>query len=169
MNIEQGIKDNFIFLNRVCRKYTKDYEESQLLKSIVLEKIWKNRDKFEGNSGDFIKWISVIAINAAKDQYRIPEKRCASFLDLDTVSVHPKTEDLFNQFSNKILIDKIIKKVEDNFDCIDVLVFKLVAIEGYKYKEASIKLNIPIGTLKSMLFYIRKFLVYNRRVKLLVA
>ncbi|MDH7447116.1 RNA polymerase sigma factor [Aquimarina sp. 2201CG14-23] len=112
----------------------------------VFVKVWNKGDSYSEKKGRFFTWILNIARNAAIDK-----TRSVAYKN----SQQNQTADYFvdileekSNFSSKI--DAIgIKKYIDVLEPICKKVIDLLFFKGFTQKEASEKLDIPLGTIKT--------------------
>jgi RNA polymerase sigma-70 factor (ECF subfamily) len=154
------IKPFLPLIKNRCFYFCKNKDSGELLFSDVLEKIWKGKDKFQGESEDFRKWVYSIIRNAYINHYRQDQK--ATFYDIDNFyNIEDKSISLLE---NKEFIEACIKRIDFVFKNKPqyIHVFRYCLVGGNTYKDSSEFLNIPMGTLKAMIFQIRKELSYLR-------
>jgi RNA polymerase sigma factor (sigma-70 family) len=133
---------------------TSDPEKaSDLLQETMLKSL-TNRDKFKENT-NFKAWIYTIMRNTFINEYRRNVKRKDTFdflsnelqLSRSINKVFPSPDSFYN---SKEIMEKI-DALEDDYR----VPFKMF-LEGYKYKEIAKKLGLPLGTVKSRIFFTRK-------------
>lgn len=158
--VEQGIKDNLKYLGKVCKYLTNNYEDSKTLKSVVLEKIWRYRARFEGDRQNFKAWSYTIAVNSRNDQHRAIKRQNKASIPYE--DFHSELQTTFqttpDDIDNRKLLSDIIYTVEMNFSSLYFEIFRLICLEGLKYIEVSEKLSITPNVAKSNIFRIRNFL-----------
>lgn len=148
---EQRLMKNF------AMKLTMDPDDAKDLIQDTILKAIKYKDKFM-NSTNLKGWLCVIMKNTFINSYRRSVRKNAllnnSFdfakSEIQT-SIYSNTTD--TQINYKELL-RIIDLLKDEFK----LPF-LRYVDGYKYKEISEELDIPIGTVKSRIFIARKELI----------
>lgn len=121
----------------------------------VYIKTWKNLDKIEQNSS-MVGWIKTITINACKD-FTKSKKNVVSiddefFQQIQDKKPFPSQKLLQNERHQRII--KSIKSLPPKFE----EVIMMHHIEELTLEKIAIKLNCPIGTVKSRLFKARKLL-----------
>lgn len=123
----------------------KNKEEAELVLQDVFVKIWNNIDSYHQGKGRFYTWILSIARNTAIDTLR-NNNLGNSQQDLSADNFVKRYEDS-SKLSDKmdaIGLQDFIKRMKPKcIQIIDLLFFK-----GYSQKEASDKLEIPIGAVK---------------------
>jgi RNA polymerase sigma factor (sigma-70 family) len=148
---EQRLLKNFAFKLTMDPDDAKDLIQDTILKAI------KYKDKFI-SSTNLKGWLCVIMKNTFINSYRRTVRKntlISKSFDLanDEVqtSIYANTTD--SQINYKELM-RVIHLLKDEFK----LPF-LRYVDGYKYKEISEELEIPIGTVKSRIFIARKELM----------
>ncbi len=129
----------------VCINSPQDADDvhSETMLSII-----KNIKKFKFKS-DFSTWFYRIAINHCWMKFRKrKQEKLISFEDVKDILTHERRNNL--EISHDFY--KILSKLDNNSRSVIIL----VDIEGYSLKEASEKLGITVGALKSRLFRARK-------------
>ena len=137
-------------------RLTRDMDDAEDLIQETMFRAFSNEDKFE--SGTKLKaWLYTIMKNIFINNYRKKVKR-NTIIDtsdnlymIDSVShtIHHEGE---MTFINKD-IEKAILELSNEFRVPFMMHFK-----GYKYYEIAEKLNLPLGTVKSRIFFARRAL-----------
>lgn len=143
-------------LNAFAYNLTKNSEDAKDLYQETTLRAIKNREKFNPGT-NFKAWMFTIMKNIFINQYRKKQK---------ANTVIDKTENLFylnsgsqtirNEADTNISLAEIKKMINDLDDGLKIP-FEL-HYEGYKYQEISEQLNLPLGTIKSRIFFARKAL-----------
>lgn len=137
-------------------KLTRDMDDAEDLIQETMFRAFSNEDKFQ--SGTKLKaWLYTIMKNIFINNYRKKVKR-NTIVDtsdnqyfIDSVS-HTTTNDAEMAFVSKD-IEHAILSLSNEFRVPFMMHFK-----GYKYHEIAEKLNLPLGTVKSRIFFTRKAL-----------
>lgn len=133
---------------------TSNQEEAKDLLQATTLKALENQDKFIDNT-NFSGWIYTIMRNIFINNYR-RQARCQTmtdstdelyFLNLPQESGFETPEG--NYSINEIT--KIINAFPDEYK----IPFSM-HVSGYKYKEIADQMQLPIGTVKSRIFFVRK-------------
>ena len=133
---------------------TSDPENAQDLLQETFLKALTYSDKFAQNT-NFKAWIYTIMKNTFINNYRRKMKTKNAFgttvsefqLNIITDKGYPSPESVYR--SKEIM--NCIDALEDGYK----IPFSLF-LEGFKYKEIAEKLNLPLGTIKSRIFFSRK-------------
>ncbi len=150
-------------LNAFAYNLTKNTEEAKDLYQETTLRAISNREKFNPGT-NFKAWMFTIMKNIFINQYRKKQK---------ANTVIDKSENLFyinsgkniirNDADTNISINEIQTMVNSLEDGLRVP-FEL-HFQGFKYQEISEKLNLPLGTIKSRIFFARKAL--KQKIKFL--
>jgi len=133
---------------------TSDTDNAHDLLQETFLKALTNSDKFTQNS-NFKAWVFTIMKNTFINNYRRNMSTKNTF-DTTHGEFHlkvkqdigfPSPESIYN--SKEII--KCIDGLEDEYK----IPFNMF-IEGFKYKEIAEELNLPLGTIKSRIFFTRK-------------
>jgi RNA polymerase sigma-70 factor, ECF subfamily len=126
----------------VCERYTNNRDDAAVMYNEAMLKVLSNINQYE-YKGEFMGWVRRIVVNTCID-------KCRSEVKYSTQSLSEKQEDevyvtstIEEKISSEVVI-KLIQTLPKNTG----VVFNLYAIEGYKFEEISIALNITIGTAK---------------------
>lgn len=107
-------------------------------------KVWNKIDSFNIEKGRFVTWVINIARNTAIDTIR--SKHYKQSLKLISLEHAPQRI----EYSTKIKVDNLdIKDIVGKLDKKYSEIIHLVYFKGYTHAEASKKLQIPLGTVKS--------------------
>lgn len=135
---------------------TKDFEESQDLYQETAFRALSNRDKFMPGT-NFKAWVMTIMKNIFINNYR---KKVKANTIIDTTDnlyyINSGDTIIFNRADSDIMMQELNTMVRELDDSIRVP-FEMHYI-GYKYQEIADKLELPLGTVKSRIFFARKAL-----------
>jgi RNA polymerase sigma-70 factor, ECF subfamily len=95
------------------------------------------------------RWRSARRREQRETQWAVPELRPAP----------PTTEEIADSNAFQVRLEKALEQLPEKFR----LVLLLAAIEGYTLQEVAEMLGVPIGTVKSRLFFARKQLAEKMR------
>ncbi len=112
----------------------------------VFIKAWYKSDTYSISKGRFFTWLLNIARNAAIDKtrsknFKKTKQNLNSDLFVDIIESNDSLDSKTDAIGIKKFVNKLAKKCKD---VIDLLYFK-----GYTQTEASEKLDMPIGTIKT--------------------
>ncbi len=143
-------------LNAFAYNLTKNSQEAQDLYQETAFRAISNREKFNPGT-NFKAWMFTIMKNIFINQYRKKQK---------ANTVIDKTENLFylnsgkniirNEADTNIALKELHQMIDDMDDSLKIP-FQL-HYDGFKYQEISEKLDLPLGTVKSRIFFARKAL-----------
>lgn len=153
MNFKEIVKNNKNNVRNIIRLITKETNED--LEQEVFVKVWKNSDKYN-EQGSFKSWINTIAKNVSKDYLKSSQYKNRNTEDdeiLTTIKDKKQTPEL-TLISNdrQKRITGAINSLKPKFK--EVVMY--CEIYGYSYEETAVKLNCPLGTVKSRLYNAKK-------------
>jgi RNA polymerase sigma-70 factor (ECF subfamily) len=146
-----GMQDKLLFY---ALSLTSDQEKAHDLLQETLLKALTNRDKYNQNT-NLKAWVYTIMKNTFINDYRKNEKKKNKF-DRTNQEIHLRNQNDKNyllpesNYDSKEIM-KSIKALEKDYRT----PFELF-LDGYKYKEIADVLQIPLGTVKSRIFFARK-------------
>ena len=134
---------------------TADREKADDLVQETLLKALSNRDKFASNT-NFKAWVYTIMKNTFINDYRrnVKAKTTLEESNSSKLQISFSKDDYYPSVDSIYSEKEIYKKIEmldDEFR----EPFQLF-LKGYKYKEIADELNLPLGTVKSRIFFTRK-------------
>ena len=146
-----GLSDK---LHYYALSLTSDSERANDLLQETFLKALTYRDKFTQNT-NFKAWIYTIMKNTFINDYRRNVKTKNTFdasnnefhLMFSMDKVYPAPDSFYSSKE----INKSIDALEDDYK----IPFSMF-LEGYKYKEIAEELGLPLGTVKSRIFFTRK-------------
>ncbi len=143
-------------LKLYTRRFTIDKEESEDLLQDTIVKALSNKDKFRQNT-NFKAWLYTIMKNTFINKYR-REAKAKTQLDntKDFYYLNVADNHTFNSPDTKLEYREILEMMKELKD-IYLVPFKMY-FQGFKYHEISEKMEIPLGTVKTRIFYARQFL-----------
>ena len=155
-------------LHTFAYNLTKNIEDAEDLFQETAFRAITNRDKFQ--QGTNLKaWLFTIMKNIFINNYR---KKVKKRTIIDTTDndyyINSGNNAVMNSAESKIMMDELNFMIEELDDSIKVP-FEMHHI-GYKYQEIADKLKLPLGTVKSRIFFARRELkqMVNKRYKNLV-
>lgn len=153
-NITHKILDMQPELRRFALKLTEDYESANDLVQDCVLKALNNQTKYV-HSQNFKGWMYTIMRNIFINNYR----RSLHQVDM--------SEDTYKTYLQNLSDDEESTRFEHIYDLKEL--YKvihavpddlkkpfLMFVAGFKYREIAEKMNLPVGTIKSRLFLIRK-------------
>ncbi|MDO5036164.1 MAG: sigma-70 family RNA polymerase sigma factor [Porphyromonas sp.] len=134
---------------------TSDMEEAEDLRQETSLKVLNSQDKFRENS-NFKGWVFTIMRNLFLNNYHRLVRTYKIFdtnADLTYMGAHEDSEGLGTP-EHEVSLHEINKAIEALND--DLKIPFSLYTSGYKYREISEMLDIPLGTVKSRIFFARK-------------
>lgn len=154
INITHKIIDMQPDLRRFAYKLTEDHETANDLVQDCMLKALDNQEKFV-HAQNFKGWMYTIMRNIFINNYR----RSLRQVDMDDTAYQQYAQNLtdgeegmrFESIYDLKELYKVIHAVPQ-----ELKKPFLMFVAGFKYREIAEKLNLPVGTIKSRLFLIRK-------------
>lgn len=141
-------------LHSFAYNLTKNVEDAKDLYQETAFRALSNRDKFQPGT-NFKAWIFTIMKNIFINNYR---KKVKANTILDTTDnqfyLNSGAHATGNAAEGSIMLKELNRMVADLDDSIRVPF--LMHFEGYKYQEIADELELPLGTVKSRIFFARK-------------
>ena len=143
-------------LNSFAYNLTKNREEAEDLYQETAFRAYTNRDKFRPGT-NFKAWLFTIMKNIFINNYRRKAK-------MNTIMDSTENNYYINSGKNKVsnggesnILMKELNGMIDDLDT-DIKDPFMMHFTGYKYQEIADKLALPLGTVKSRIFFARKAL-----------
>jgi RNA polymerase sigma-70 factor (ECF subfamily) len=143
-------------------KLTRNKENAKDLMQETAMRAYGNRHRFQ--EGTYFKsWITTIMYNSFVNHYRKQRTRNKVESPIEKCMHAVGQKAVTNTGDSRIMmkeLDKMVNSLNDGYRKPFEMFF-----EGYHYDEISAEMNIPMGTVKSRIFYARKQLkemVVNR-------
>ncbi|TXF88274.1 RNA polymerase sigma factor [Neolewinella aurantiaca] len=141
-------------LNSFAYKLTKNSEDAKDLYQETAFRAMSNRDKFRAGT-NLKAWLFTIMKNIFINNYR---KKVKSKTILDN------TDNLYYLNSGGVTIENeadsniLIKELKDMIELLDesTRIPFMMHYQGFKYQEIADHLGLPLGTVKSRIFFARK-------------
>lgn len=158
VDIEKEIKDNFGFIKNQCNM--RAGKNSDNLLSVVLEKIWKYRNNFDG--ANFRGWIVQVVKNS---NIEITTRSLDSKYHFYEINDKFGLKSHLNpSFNDEQFIEVISEIVKNNFNSRYHKIFILRFIDGYKFYEIAKIIGMKEANTKLVIHKIRKFLIGNKKL-----
>jgi RNA polymerase sigma-70 factor (ECF subfamily) len=143
-------------LNAFAYNLTKNSEDAKDLYQETAIRAIVNRDKFRPDT-NFKAWTFTIMKNIFINNYRKKLKTNTLIDSTDNLYfINSGNASIDNDAHSNILMDELnrmVGELEEN-----IRVPFLMHYEGYKYQEIADAFNLPLGTVKSRIFFARKAL-----------
>ncbi len=141
-------------LHSFAYNLTKNVEDAKDLYQETAFRALSNRDKFQPGT-NFKAWIFTIMKNIFINNYR---KKVKANTILDTTDnqfyLNSGSHATGNAAEGSMMLKELSGMVADLDDSIRVPF--MMHFEGYKYQEIADELHLPLGTVKSRIFFARK-------------
>ena len=134
------------------------YDAEDLLQETTL-KVLNNKDKFVDNN-NFKGWVLTIMRNIFINNYRKELRNQVIFDKTDDLPVLNISDNSRWENPEETISINEIKYVINSLND-DLKIPFIMYLEGYKYNEISEKLLLPLGTVKSRIFFARRELQQN--------
>jgi RNA polymerase sigma-70 factor (ECF subfamily) len=149
LNKLKNVLHNFAF------KLTRNHEDSKDLYQETAYRALVNKDKF--HQGTNLKaWLFTIMRNIFINNYRKKIKKNTILDPTDNQYYLNSGTVVVNDADSTMMMDELIKLV-DKLD-VGIRIPFLLHYNGFKYQEISDQLSLPLGTIKSRIFFARKAL-----------
>ena len=150
--------DKFYSLKQVMESFaynlTKNFEDAKDLYQETAFRAMSNREKFKPGT-NFKAWVLTIMKNIFINNYRKNAKRKTIFDSTDNNYYINSGNNVVNNKAEANILMGELKTMIENLDDTLKIPFEMHHI-GYKYQEIADKLDLPLGTVKSRIFFARK-------------
>ncbi|MGB0862980.1 MAG: RNA polymerase sigma factor [Saprospiraceae bacterium] len=141
-------------LHSFAYNLTKNVEDAKDLFQETAFRAMTNRDKFRDGT-NFKAWLFTIMKNIFINNYRKKMKANTIIDSTDNMFyINSGKNAVSNSASSSIMMDELSKMIEGLDDSIKIPF--MMHYEGFKYQEIADKLELPLGTVKSRIFFARK-------------
>ncbi len=150
-------------LNAFAFNLTKNRDDAQDLYQETAFRAIKNREKFTPGT-NFKAWLMTIMKNIFINDYRKRVKRNTIMDATDNnYFINSGSRTVVNEGGANILIDELTNMIDALDDGFKIPF--LMHYQGYKYHEIADQMELPLGTVKSRIFFARKELKKNIEVR----
>ncbi len=152
-------------LHSFAYNLTKNIEDAKDLYQETAFRAMTNRDKFRPGT-NFKAWLFTIMKNIFINNYRKKTKANTIMDSTDNLYyLNSGSTTIANGAESNIMMKELIKMIDELDDSIRVPF--LMHYQGFKYQEIAEHLELPLGTVKSRIFFARKELkeVIGKRYK----
>lgn len=163
---------NLSFNNKVAKiesllfgfamKLTRNRENAKDLMQETLMRSFNNRDRYEEGT-NFKAWMTTIMYNSYINHYRRRKTRNKVVKPISDFNYMVENKSVEGNAYSSIMMKELKGMVNNLSD--DYKVPFQMFFQGYHYDEISEKIDLPMGTVKSRIFYARKKLqrMVNKR------
>ena len=143
-------------LNSFALNLTKNkYDAEDLFQETAFRAV-SNKEKFRPGT-NFKAWMFTIMKNIFINNYR---KKMKANTVIDSTEnlyyLNSGSKSIYNDADRNILMKELSRMIEELDDSLKVPF--MMHFEGYKYQEIADDLDLPLGTVKSRIFFARKAL-----------
>ena len=143
-------------LSAFAYNLTKNQDDAQDLIQETTFRALNNKDKFRAGT-NFKAWMFTIMKNIFINNYRKKVKANTIIDSTDNLFyLNSNKNSVSNDADGNILMEEL-QEIIDSLDDSIRLPF-IMHFEGYKYQEIAEEFNLPLGTVKSRIFFARKAL-----------
>jgi RNA polymerase sigma-70 factor, ECF subfamily len=154
LNIEQQLETLSSYLRGFAFKLTKNSDDANDLYQDTMVKILANQDKFSIGT-NFRAWSSTIMRNVFINAYRKRKLTNTIFDSTDNnYYIDSGSHSVFNNGENNVIMTELMKAIEELKE--ELSTPFMMAFYGYKYDEIAEQLQLPLGTVKSRIFFARQ-------------
>jgi RNA polymerase sigma-70 factor (ECF subfamily) len=151
-------QDRFNQLSSVLHTFaynlTKNVEEAKDLFQETAFRALSNKDKFRPGT-NFKAWLFTIMKNIFINNYRKKVKSNTIMDSSDNLYyLNSGSNTIINKADSDMLVDELAAMVEQLDKSLRIPF--LMHYEGFKYQEIADQLELPLGTIKSRIFFARK-------------
>jgi len=134
-------------------KLTKNRDRSKDLMQDTLMRAFRNKDRFRPGT-NFKAWVTTIILNSFINEYRKQRTRNRVEQPVEDIRSLSNTT-MTSEKATSAVTMKELSKIVNSLSDIYRIPFKMF-YEGYSYLEIAAELDLPIGTVKSRIFFARK-------------
>lgn len=152
-----------VLLHSFAYNLTKNIEDAKDLYQETAFRAMTNREKFRANT-NFKAWLFTIMKNIFINNYRKKVKQNTIMDSTENMYyINSGSAIISNDGESNIMMKELTKMIETLDNSIKIPF--LMHYEGYKYQEIADHLELPLGTVKSRIFFARKELkiMINKR------
>lgn len=134
-------------------KLTRNKEDAKDLMQETLTRAFSNLDRFTVGT-NFKAWISTIMRNSFINNYRKKKTRNRVEKPVDDFLFAVESTSVTGNAHSTIMqkeLTSMVDRLEDGYKTPFLMFF-----QGYQYQEISEQMNLPMGTVKSRIFFARK-------------
>lgn len=143
--------ENLLFA--FAMKLTRNYDGAKDLMQETVANAYANRDRFKLGT-NFKAWMTTIMRNAFINDYRKRRKRNQIEQPIEEVAYAVESKTV-NQQADSIIMMKELRNILNSLKDDHRIPFWM-HYQGYQYNEIAKDLDLPIGTVKSRIFFARK-------------
>lgn len=143
-------------------RLTRNTDDARDLMQATALRAFDNIQRFRQGT-NFKAWISTILRNQFINTYRKKRTRNKVEAPVEDFMYAVKNETTHNKAHSNIMMGELMTMIDELSDTYSVPF--MMFVHGYHYNEIADKLDVPIGTVKSRLFFARKQLKREIRDK----
>jgi RNA polymerase sigma-70 factor (ECF subfamily) len=153
VNFQSEVKTATVVLKPHAMRLTRDVHDAEDLIQETIVRALNNEDKFQEGT-NIRAWLFTIMKNIFINDYRKKSKRNTVIDTTDNLYYLNASSTISNAGERSFVMNDIrnaLMKISN-----ELRVPFLMHYKGYKYNEIAEQLNLPLGTVKSRIFFARK-------------
>lgn len=153
INFQLEVKTATVVLKSHAMRLTRDVHDAEDLIQETIVRALNNEDKFQEGT-NIRAWLFTIMKNIFINDYRKKSKRNTVIDTTDNLYYLNASSTISNAGERSFVMNDIrnaLMKISN-----ELRVPFLMHYKGYKYNEIAEQLNLPLGTVKSRIFFARK-------------
>lgn len=153
INFQSEVKTATVVLKPHAMRLTRDVHDAEDLIQETIVRALNNEDKFQEGT-NIRAWLFTIMKNIFINDYRKKSKRNTVIDTTDNLYYLNASSTISNAGERSFVMNDIrnaLMKISN-----ELRVPFLMHYKGYKYNEIAEQLNLPLGTVKSRIFFARK-------------
>lgn len=151
-NYKKIYNENYKYVRYILKKSININDLDDATQEVFF-RIYKGLNNFKGNS-KIQTWIYKITENVSIDYKKKYIKENKQNINIDQQKIY-KPYNFTKHIFDKIKYDQLVNYI-DKLNPKDSVILKMRDLNNYNYKKISKLLSLPIGTVKSRIFYARK-------------
>jgi len=152
LNYKKIYNENYKYVRNILKKSININDLDDATQEVFF-RIYKGLNNFKGKS-KIQTWIYKISENVAIDYRKIYIKENKQNINIDQQKLY-KSYNFTKHIFDKIKYNQLITYI-DKLKPKDRIILKMKDLNHYNYKKISNLLSLPIGTVKSRVFYARR-------------
>ena len=140
----------------VCLRILKDRQEAEEVLQETYVKVWRNAGRYVQAKASPVSWLVAIARNQSIDRLRARKPGTCNLdeaLEIADTCASPEAQTVAADEHRRLA--ECLAKLDENH----ALAVRSAFLEGYTYEELAVRMDVPLGTMKS---WIRRSLLKLR-------
>lgn len=158
-DFNNAVVENVQYLRNYAKRFgLQEVDQEELVSNTIL-KAFENQNKYKIIEGhDFGGWLTRILTNLFINDYRRSISRPTDLYDNEGITILREQKSYSEEADSSSIYDELLKSVKGILSDENYRIF-MAYVNGYQYNQIAEIFELPMGTVKSRIFFSRQQII----------